>query len=322
MFKGFIKKRSRKKSGYEPVKKSPLLSKQQGSATDSQIVFRDDHFSSSSLSPQIKPAEEQQVHSETEVSSFFRQGKGDLTSCRYELKYRISEGKAQAVKDFVQHYLSVDKYALMYPDRQYPISSLYLDSPSLDLCRETIVGKPNRFKLRIRAYSDVFQSPLFLEVKRRVNRVILKSRARVDRAELEEVLEGLADADLQRRSPKEQESLRQFLFYKEALCAQPTILVRYLREPFEGEGENRVRVTFDRQICYRQPQGLEVPLNGDGWQLAALPFVVLEIKFTDHYPLWLEEMVRSFRLNLSSMSKYVSSVTQSHQDLFWNYLEC
>lgn len=320
MFKGFIKKRSRKNPGYEPVKRNSLSSKQQDSATDSQTVFRDDHSSSSSLSPQIKPAEEQQIHSETEVSSFFRQGKGDLTSCRYELKYRISEGKAQAVKDFVQHYLSVDKYALMYPDRQYPISSLYLDSPDLDLCRETIVGKPNRFKLRIRAYSDVSQSPLFLEVKRRVNRVILKSRARVERTELKEVLEGVAD--WQRRSPKEEEVLRQFLFYKETLHAQPTILVRYSREPFEGEGENRVRVTFDRQLCFRQPQGLEVPLNGNGWQLAALPFVILEIKFTDHYPLWLKEMVRSFNLNLSSMSKYVSSVTQSHQDLFWNYLEC
>ncbi len=318
MFKGFIKKRGGKNPGYEAVKRSPLSSKQQDSATVPQAVFRDNH--SSCLSSEVKPAEERQLYSETGLSSIFRQGKGDLTSCRYELKYRISEGKAQVVKDFIQHYLSVDKYALMYPDRQYPISSLYLDSSNLDLCRETIVGKPNRFKLRIRSYSDLPQSPLFLEVKRRFNRVILKGRARVERAELEEVLEGVADR--QRRSLKEQETLRQFLFYKETLRAQPTILVRYLREPFEGENENRVRVTFDRQLCYRQPQGLEVPLNGEEWRWAALPFVVLEIKFTDHYPLWLKEMVRSFNLNLSSMSKYVSSVTQSRQDLFWNYLEC
>ncbi|MEJ5259828.1 MAG: polyphosphate polymerase domain-containing protein [Anaerohalosphaeraceae bacterium] len=257
--------------------------------------------------------------SREEIAPVCSLGRKDLTCCRYELKYRITEGKAQAIRDFVQHYLSVDKYALMYPDRQYPISSLYWDSPDLQLCRETLSGKSNRFKLRIRTYNDLPQTPLFLEVKRRVNKVIVKSRARVERSELQAALEGTLD--LHGRSEKDRQALKQFLFYKQALQAQPVVLVRYMREAYEGEGDHRVRVTFDRQLHFRKPHGLEVTLNGPGWQTVPVPFVVLEIKFTDHYPAWLETMIRLFELNLSSMSKYVSSVSCFSEGVLFRYLE-
>lgn len=315
MQKGILK-RGNDKSVYEPVVRKPA-SEKQGPQVPSKS-FLGQFFSF--LHPKFESTSRLSVRTESDLGSICRHGKGDLTCCRYELKYRISEGKAQAIKDYIRHYLSVDKYALMYPDRQYPISSLYLDSPHLDLCRETLSGKPNRFKLRIRSYSDLPPSPLFVEVKRRLNKVILKSRARIERSELESVLEGVFEG--RNHSEKEREALRQFIFYQQSLQARPTVLVRYLREPFEGDGDNRVRVTFDRELCFRKPNGAEVTLNGQGWKPAALGFVVLEIKFTDHYPSWLEEMVRLFNLDLSSMSKYVSSVTCSCRELFGDRTEC
>ncbi len=299
MFKGFLKRR-KGSSGYEPVRRNPAKGGLTNDTAEHSLLTDSETFP------------EHRVIEEGAREPVCRQGT-DLTCCRYELKYRISESKAQAIRDYVQHYLSVDKYALMYPDRQYPISSLYLDSPDLCLCRETLTGKSNRFKLRIRTYSDLPKSPLFLEVKRRVNKVIVKSRARIERSELQAALEGTLE--LHGRSEKDRQALKQFLFYKQALGAQPVVLVRYMREPFEGEGQNRVRVTFDRQLEFRKPFGMEVTLNGQGWQAIPLPYVVLEIKFTDHYPAWLEEMIRLFNLNLSSMSKYVSSVSCFSQGL-------
>lgn len=307
MFKNLLKRR-KEASEYEVVRRQPGRDKL---SEKNRLPIEP------SLQPE-KPLPKPQTSSQGELAEVCRQGQKDLTCCRYELKYRISEGKAQAIKDYVQHYLAVDKYALMYPDRQYLISSLYLDSPDLSLCRETLAGKPNRFKLRIRTYSDLPKTPLFLEVKRRVNRVILKSRARIERSELEAALNGTID--LHGRSEKDRQALQQFLFYRQSLQAQPVVLVRYLREPFEGEGQNRVRITFDRQLCFRKPGGLDVSLNGPGWQAVPIPFVVLEIKFNDQYPAWLEEMIRLFNLNLSSMSKYVSSVSCFSQGL-WSCLE-
>ncbi len=304
MFRSFLTGRKEKKE-IEPVKRSP--------GKDAVPLEPAELSGPSQIQLELtSPSRE-------ELALVCSQGRKDLTCCRYELKYRITEGKAQAIRDFVQYYLLVDKYALMYPDRQYPISSLYWDSPDLRLCRETLSGKLNRFKLRIRTYSDLPQTPLFLEVKRRVNKVIVKSRARIERSELQAALEGTLD--LHGRSEKDRQALQQFLFYKQTLQAEPVVLVRYMREAYEGEGGNRVRVTFDRQLHFRKPYGMEVMLNGQGWQSVPVPFVVLEIKFTDHYPAWLEKMIRLFELNLSSMSKYVSSVSCFSEGALFRYLE-
>ncbi len=198
-----------------------------------------------------------------------------------------------------------------------------MDSGNLDLCKETLSGKANRFKLRIRAYDDNPENPVFFEIKRRVDKVILKSRARVERPHLASVLNG--SMRYQADCPAEQEALDQFLYYKQVILGRPVVLVRYQREPFEGQGDHRVRVTFDRQLCYKKVTAAEVVMNGHGWHRIPIPFVILEIKFTNNYPAWLRRMVHVFNLNRSSMSKYVTSVKESKQaglqTVFPYYLE-
>ncbi|HOK97053.1 MAG TPA: VTC domain-containing protein, partial [Anaerohalosphaeraceae bacterium] len=95
--------------------------------------------------------------------------------CRYELKYRIPETKARAIAQYVSAFIHPDRYAKNKPGNEYLISSLYLDTPTLTLCNETLQGKKNRFKLRIRGYDDNPLSPVFLEIKRRACNVIVKS---------------------------------------------------------------------------------------------------------------------------------------------------
>ena len=249
--------------------------------------------------------------------------KDTLLSSRYELKYRISESKAQAIREYIRNYLPMDRYARSHPDGQYPISSLYLDSDTLDLCRETLVGKANRFKLRIRAYDDAPSSPAFFEIKRRANKIVLKSRARVERKDLRAVFENPFMCSC--RSGKDRKALEQFAYYKQAIQGKPVVLVRYMREPFEDDTDNRVRITFDRQLSYREMPDPEVFLNGNGWQPIPIPFVILEIKFTGRYPGWLHELIRVFNLNISSMSKYAASVRHSRhsalQKAFPYYLD-
>src|SRR3990172_6263304 len=100
-------------------------------------------------------------------------------ACRYEMKYRLTESRARAVAQFVRQYLPVDRYCKLQREGDYPIVSLYLDSDNMHLCRESIDGRQNRFKLRIRSYTDEPDYPCFFEIKRRINTVIMKSRARV-----------------------------------------------------------------------------------------------------------------------------------------------
>lgn len=109
------------------------------------------------------------------------------------------------------------------------------------------------------------------------------------------------------------ETINQFQLYMKNIEARPMVLVRYMRQAFEGNSENKVRVTFDRELAYCVTNRPEVRLGGRGWQRNpfTLNGVILEIKFTNKYPAWLSQMVKYFNLEARSISKFGSSITDS-----------
>jgi hypothetical protein len=236
-----------------------------------------------------------------------------MLACRYEMKYLINEIEAAAIVHYVRPFLQPDRYSKLQRGGMYPIVSLYLDSPGLRLCRETLTGVRNRFKLRIRSYTDEPEYPRFFEIKRRINRVILKSRARVMDRDVPILLRGRSLPP--QGYTTDEEALNQFQLYVAAIHAGPMILIRYMRQAFESTSENRVRVTFDRELCYKATHEPCVRLGGSGWQQNALTVghTILEIKFTGCYPAWLTRLVQHFNLDLRSISKYATSIEQACQ---------
>jgi len=226
--------------------------------------------------------------------------------CRYECKYQISEAKAAAVENFIQPYLNLDHYTKLQPTRSYPIVSLYLDSPNLQLCKESLTGQKNRFKLRIRGYNDDPAYPKFFEIKRRINTTIIKDRHRVKNSDIERLLSGGPLPE--RYYSTEQEPLKQFLFYMRTINAGPMVLVRYIRRAYEDDSENRVRVTFDRKLSFKMCYQPRFALNSPGWQRYPINDVILEIKFTSRFPTWLTHLVRCLELHQQSFSKYANCV--------------
>jgi hypothetical protein len=234
-----------------------------------------------------------------------------MLACRYELKYLISDAKAAAIERYVRQFLEYDRYSKLQRGGMYPIVSLYCDSPDMQLCRETLTGQKNRFKLRIRSYTDEPEYPRFFEIKRRINRVIMKSRARVMDEDVKPLLAG-------RRLPPrgyttDETALNQFQLYTMTVNAGPRVLIRYMRQAFESTSENRVRVTFDRELCYKVTDAPLVRLGGSGWQRNALTegHAILEIKFTGTFPAWLIRLAELFELDARSVSKYATSIEQA-----------
>ncbi len=233
----------------------------------------------------------------------------DYLACRYEMKYRISEAKATAIEQFIKPYIPIDHYSRLHPHGAYPIVSLYLDSNDLKLCRQTLRGQKNRFKLRIRSYSDEPDAPYFFEIKRRLNGIIIKSRVRVARDDLQTLLLGTGIPHQKYKT--DEHILGQFQFYKHSINAKPVARIRYDRKAYEDDSDNRVRVTFDRNLCYNIGGSPIVSFNSRGWQRVELRQVILEIKFTALYPIWLSQMVKCFDLRRQSMSKYAASIKHS-----------
>jgi SPX domain protein involved in polyphosphate accumulation len=226
-------------------------------------------------------------------------------TCRREMKYLVSKAKAMAIMHFVEAYLPLDRFCKLQPNGMTPIVSLYLDSHNLQLCRESLEGQKNRFKLRVRSYSDDLDSPYFFEIKRRINRVILKARAQVKHSDVASLISGIP---LPQDRSTDHASLKQFQLYVNSINAAPVVRVRYLRRAYEGDSNNRVRITFDHQLAFNVGTASKVSLNGLGWQSFGLNGVVLEIKFNGDYPAWLNHVARRFDLRQRSFSKYAISM--------------
>jgi hypothetical protein len=231
--------------------------------------------------------------------------------CRHELKYHITELQAVEIAQFIKPFLQPDRYCKLQPSGSYPIVSLYFDSEDLQLCRQSLEGQKNRCKLRIRSYTDEPDYPRYLEIKRRMNAIIIKSRARIMDRDIPTVLAGRAPE--QQAYTTDTDTVNQFQLYMNSLRARPMILIRYVRQAYEDSSHSEVRVTFDRQLAYNVTSLPDVRLGGRGWQPNAytLGGVVLEIKFTGHYPAWLSHIVKYFDLQQQSLSKYTSSIRES-----------
>jgi hypothetical protein len=237
--------------------------------------------------------------------------KDRILGCRYEMKYHVTETQAAAITEFIRPFLQLDRYCRLQPTRDYPVVSLYLDSADLRLCRESLRGNKNRFKLRIRSYTDEPEYPRFFEIKRRMNTIIIKNRARVMDTEVKTLIAGLPLPP--QNYTADMDTINQFQLYASNIRAKPSVLVRYLRQAYEGDEHNRVRITFDRGLEYNITDVAEVRLTGGSWQRNPFTIggVILEIKFTDRYPEWLARLVRQFNLRARSISKYASSLQNS-----------
>jgi hypothetical protein len=235
---------------------------------------------------------------------------------RFELKYLVPEPLALAVRKFVSSYLELDEHGVGRPQGAYPIHSLYLDSTSLRLYWDTINGNRNRFKLRLRFYGDQPESPVYFEIKRRVNAAILKQRAALRRGAVAGWLRGQfpEESDFVFPGPETRLAMERFHELVTQLQARPIAHVAYWREAWINPADNSVRVTLDREVRFepelaRLPDmEMRNPLSVFGQE------VILELKFTGRFPNWFGELVRTFNLTQSSAAKYADGVTLLGED--------
>jgi len=231
-----------------------------------------------------------------------------LQGSRFELKFIVSESTARGVRDFVLSYLEPDPHADPARNCEYPVHSLYLDGPNLTLCRSTLWGLKNRYKLRIRFYDETPESPSFLEIKRRENDVILKQRVPVRREGAAMVLGGHwpRPQDVMDIGPRGMSALAEFTRLRDMIRAEGKVFVSYMREAYVTPDDDSVRVTFDRRI-HAVAYGGRGSLDIAGERVyPEIDGVVLEIKFTDRFPFWMRDLAACFDLYRQSLAKYVA----------------
>jgi len=229
---------------------------------------------------------------------------------RFELKYLINDGLTAGIRDFISSYLELDDYGVGRPNFAYPVHSLYLDSDSLTTHHHTINGTKNRFKLRLRYYDDRPNTPVFFEVKARVDNCILKQRAGVKREAVPLLLAGqLPEQDhLFSKEAKQYTALQRFNYLLHQLNARPKAHNHYMREAWVSSHDNSVRVTFDRRVLIEPFFKAEAIVAMTAPVQVYSEFTILELKFTTRFPNWFKELVRIFDLMQFSSAKYSEGI--------------
>ena len=237
-------------------------------------------------------------------------GQDKMQASRFELKFIITDDVALKVRDFVRSYLELDENGVGKPNYSYPVHSLYLDSDDLKLYWSTINGDKNRFKLRLRFYNNSPDSPVFFEIKRRMNNCIMKQRGGVRRDAIHWLLAGHIpeQTHLVSKDPKQLIALQNFCRLMQEIRARPKVHIAYYREAYEPHDENSARLTMDREV--RSDPELTARLATKMYSpiLVWGKDVVLELKFTNRFPDWFRELVRIFGLRQCGAAKYVDGV--------------
>jgi hypothetical protein len=235
---------------------------------------------------------------------------------RREYKYLIDRETAAGVRAAIKPFCQLDAFAAKSPNRTYTVETLYLDTPDLSLFWANDHEQVDRVKMRVRGYAEAPTAPVYLEVKRRINDVIAKSRGKVSRDLCMRLLGDPASAIPASITGKDRVAVERFMALARTIHIQPFTLVRYEREPYFSLIDDYARVTFDTHIRAHKIDSLTFEPDGRCWralddvvtQRSSHSMVVLELKFTTHVPLWMVNIARSFGLVRGGYSKYGNSI--------------
>jgi len=235
---------------------------------------------------------------------------------RREFKYLIDAPTAAAVRSAIRPFCELDPWAARNPRGIYTIESLYFDTAALGLFWANHHEQLDRIKVRVRGYAEVPGSPVFFEVKRRVNDVILKTRGKVPHKLWTAMLSDPAAPIPAEVTGKDRVAVERFLAIARTLNLRPYTLVRYEREPYFSRIDDYARVTFDTRIRAQSMRKLSFDAEARGWraiddaitQRTLDSLIVLELKFTTQVPSWLVHIVERCGLARRSFSKYGTSI--------------
>jgi len=230
---------------------------------------------------------------------------------RREHKFVVPVEVAEIFRRELRRHAVLDDFAATLPGGCYDLTSLYYDTPSLELYVQGAHRVRRRFRLRVRSYGDDVTAPTFFEVKHRIGDIIMKRRAVVDPAMWPAIVAG----DV----PGRDVLARDFVARVQGLGAQPTLLVRYRREPWRTLIDRYVRITFDTRLTFalvdpEAPPTLrpidvhweaaddEGSLDDDG------PLVLIEVKVEEGAPRWLAALIRDLGMQRVGYSKFATGI--------------
>lgn len=232
---------------------------------------------------------------------------------RFELKYQIPTNIADLILPTLLNHMDWDPYASGYPNNAYDVHSIYFDSPTFKNHYEKVEGAMYRKKIRVRSYTtDLTEdSPVFVEIKRKYNSIIIKDRVKIAFSDAKELLDGHAPTG--HFSENDSDFINECRFDIRYHGMRPKMLVSYKRRPLISKRNgNELRVTFDSDISSTACTSVD-------FSSTATPIfdgmLVMEVKFNNLLPHWLHDIIQQYQLEAWPYSKYSNGVESAYKYL-------
>jgi hypothetical protein len=210
---------------------------------------------------------------------------------RHENKYMLSAGNYEIFKRRCAAVMPPDKHTT--ENGGYRVTSLYFDDLFRSAYKEKLHGIMKRRKYRIRAY-NLSPERITLEAKYKDGSLVRKSNALLSLDEYKKILSGDYSFCMHR------DDLLDFYTYARTINPKPAAITDYFREAYTAETGN-VRVTFDKSIS----AGYATADIFEATYTPVTDFIVLEIKYDDFLPSYIQELFTGFPMMAEPISKYV-----------------
>lgn len=206
----------------------------------------------------------------------------------YEMKVHLTLEQATEIEAWAREHLLPDPHGV---NGEYDITSVYCDTPLLDVYHRSPGYK--RSKYRLRRYGDA--SNIFLERKTKRGQKVRKKRVSVPEEQLGLLAENPCPQDWVGAWYQAKLQKKQLFPY----CA-----VTYRRAAFLGIAENGpIRMTFDRQLAAMPFKEWRVPRVENGVPLLKTG-VLLEMKFHQQMPVLFRDLLPRLPAQPARASKY------------------
>lgn len=197
------------------------------------------------------------------------------------------------------------------PHGNSTIQNVYFDTPSWRFIRASLEKPVYKEKLRIRCYGNAKKdTPVFIERKVKYDGIVYKRRIVSNEKETMDYLcEGKPLAEKSQMS-------REFDYWlKTNPDLRPAMFISYEREAFFDKEDPDFRVTFDKNILWRD-YDLCLHHGAYGTSILNPGESLMELKVAGALPLWMVRILTENNLYKTSFSKYGTAYTtmMTHSD--------
>lgn len=217
--------------------------------------------------------------------------KGDGAGPAFELKFLLDEAAARAVDAWARQRFALDPHGDPELDGAYRTTSLYFDTPQLDVYHRMPSYK--RRKFRVRRYGTAPWT--FLERKSKWGDRVEKRRTTLPDDELPLLAHPMSLVTWSGHWFHRRLQMRRL---------SPACQIHYQRTAFVGVcPESPLRLTLDRKIFGAPATSWQIAATGEGRPLLSGQ-VILELKFRNALPTPFKGLVGDLRLTPQVVSKY------------------